>query len=113
MPQGVPFLPGAPALAYAGWLGAPALAYALWFLLGSLWAALFCEYRAFRKRLKLADHIRMLESDLMRAEDNFVAARIQNDRIRTELLKLLAAARAGRSAQAGKVTRLLRREATG
>ena len=62
-----------------------------WFLLGSLWAVLYCEYRAFRKRLKLAAHIRVLESELSASEDYFASEKHHQDRIRAELLDLLAA----------------------
>ena len=65
-----------------------------WFLLGSLWAVLFCEFRAFRRRLKLVAHIRVLESELMNAEDHYLSDRAERDRIRSELLDLLAAAQA-------------------
>jgi hypothetical protein len=70
----------------------PAHAYALWFVLGSLWAVLVCEYRAYRRRLKLVAHIRVLETELMHAEDHFLSEQTRNDRIRSELLKLLKAA---------------------
>ena len=81
----------------------PGHAYALWFVLGSLWAILVCEYRAFRRRLKLVAHIRVLESDLMHAEDNFLSEQIHNDQIRAELLDVLKRAQ---SARARKRSRL-------
>ena len=80
-----------------------------WFLLGSLWAVLFCEYRAFRRRLKLSDHIRALESELNASEEHFDSERAYLDRLRGELLELLAAAektRAGKTARAPKPRRL-------
>jgi hypothetical protein len=74
------------------WFNDPARAYALWFVLGALWAALVCEYRAFRKRVKIVAHIRVLESELMAVEDHYLSERTHSDRIRAELLDLLAAA---------------------
>ena len=67
-----------------------------WFLLGSLWALLFCEYRGFRKRLAMAAHIRTLETELMHAEDRFLGEQVRNDRVRAELLDLLAAVQSAR-----------------
>lgn len=67
-----------------------------WFLLGSLWAVLYCEYRAYRRRMKLVAHIQMLENELMLAEDHYLSEQNQNDLVRAELLKFLAAARAKR-----------------
>jgi|SRR6185312_11021039 len=74
----------------------PAHAYALWFVLGSLWAVLVCEYRAYRRRLKLVAHIRVLETELMHAEDHFLSEQTLNDRVRAELLDMLGAARSSR-----------------
>jgi hypothetical protein len=67
-----------------------------WFLLGSLWAVLFCEYRAFRRRLKLAVQIRVLESELSASEYYFASEKHHQHRIRAELLDLLAAAKSSR-----------------
>ena len=79
----------------------PAHAYALWFVLGSLWALLVCEYRAYRRRLKLVAHIRVLETELMHAEDHFLSERTHSDNIRAELLALLAAAKTSRKISHG------------
>jgi hypothetical protein len=73
-----------------------------WFLLGSLWAVLYCEYRAFRRRLKLAAHIRMLEAELSASEEYFASEKEYQDRIRAELLDLLAAARSSRGNRASR-----------
>ncbi|HXS05535.1 MAG TPA: hypothetical protein VN723_02000 [Rhizomicrobium sp.] len=71
--------------------GAPALAYALWFLLGSLWAVLLCEYRAFRRRQKLIAQIHALESELaVSSEEYFESAQAYRD-VRSALLDILAA----------------------
>jgi hypothetical protein len=78
------------------WFNDPARAYALWFVLGALWAVLVCEYRAHRRRVKIVAHIRVLESELMAAEDHYLSERTQNDRIRAGLLGLLAAAQSSR-----------------
>jgi len=75
---------------------APAPAYALWFILGALWAVLVCEFRSQRKRMKMVAHIRILETELMNAEDMFLNEQRRNDRIRATLLDLLAAARTSR-----------------
>jgi hypothetical protein len=73
--------------------GAPALAYALWFLLGALWAVLFCEYRAFRARQKLIAQIRALEGELaVSSEEYFESAQAYRG-VRSALLDILAAAR--------------------
>lgn len=67
-----------------------------WFLLGSLWAVLFCEYRAFRRRQKLVADIRALESELaVSSEEYFEIAQAYRD-VRRELLDLLAAAKSAR-----------------
>lgn len=79
-----------------------------WFLLGSLWAVLFCEYRAFRRRQKLVAQIRVLESELSASEEYFASERHHQDRIRAELLALLAAAKSRReirSSRAGNPAR--------
>ena len=67
-----------------------------WFLLGSLWAFLFSEYRAFQQRLKLAAHIRALETELAtRADEQFECEKAYRN-VRIELLDLLEAARSSR-----------------
>jgi hypothetical protein len=71
-----------------------------WFLLGSLWAVLFCEYRGFRTRLKWTAHIRFLESELSATEEHFESERAYHDRLRAELLDLLAAAKSARTGKA-------------
>jgi hypothetical protein len=76
-----------------------------WFILGALWAILFCEYRAFRLRLKWTAHIRALESRLAASAEDFENEFAYNDRIRAELLAMLAMAN---SARARRATRLLR-----
>ena len=89
----------------------PAHAYALWFVLGSLWAVLVCEYRAYRRRLKLVAHIRVLETELMAAEDYYLSERTRNDRIRSELLKLLKAASHRSRDSAAGISSAMRHEA--
>ncbi len=74
----------------------PAFAYALWFILGSLWAVLVCEFRAFKRRVRMVAHIRVLETELMNAEDHYLSEHTHNDRIRAELLDMLAKAKASR-----------------
>jgi len=64
-----------------------------WFLIGALWALLYSEYRGFRRRMKLADYIRSLETELeTRAEEHFESERAYRD-VRIELLDLLETAR--------------------
>lgn len=86
------------------WFNEPARAYALWFILGSLWAVLVCEYRAYRRRVKMVAHIRVLETELMNAEDHYLTERTHSDRVRAELLDLLAAARKHRPREVGDFT---------
>jgi hypothetical protein len=50
-------------------------------------------------------HIRVLETELMNAEDMFLSEQRQNDRIRAELLDLLAAARSSREDRYAGATR--------
>ena len=61
-----------------------------WFLLGSLWAVLFCEYRAFRARLKLSDHIHALESELHVMEEEHFESQKAYRNVRIALLDVLA-----------------------
>lgn len=71
-----------------------------WFLVGALWAFLYSEYRGFRRRLKLAGHIRALERELeTRAEEHFESEQAYRN-VRNELLDLLEAARVARLVQA-------------
>lgn len=64
-----------------------------WFIVGALWAFLYSEYRSFRRRMKLADYIRSLETELeTRAEEHFESERAYRD-VRIELLDLLETAR--------------------
>lgn len=76
-----------------------------WFILGALWAILFCEYRGFRMRRKMADRIHALESRLAASNEEFENEFAYNDRIRAELLAMLAMAN---SARARRASRLLR-----
>src|SRR6201999_1679769 len=64
-----------------------------WFLLGSLWAVLFCEYRAFRARLKLSDRIQALESELHVIEEEHFESQKAYRNVRIALLDLLAGVR--------------------
>ena len=80
-------------------------------MLGSLWAVLVCEYRAYRRRLKLVAHIRVLETELMHAEDHYLSEQTRNDRIRSELLKLLKAASHRPRGSATEISRAMRHEA--
>ena len=71
-----------------------------WFLLGSLWALLFSEYRAFQQRLKLAAHIHALEAELAtRADEQFECEKAYRS-VRIELLDLLEVAKSPRPIQA-------------
>lgn len=67
-----------------------------WFLLGSLWAVLYCEYRGYRRRAKLAAQIHALEDELaIRADEQFECERAYRD-VRLELLDVLEHARTPR-----------------
>src|ERR1700685_2797808 len=60
-----------------------------WLLLGSLWAILFSEYRAFRARMKLGIYIRRLEAEAaVRAQELFESEQAYRN-VRLELLSLL------------------------
>jgi hypothetical protein len=71
-----------------------------WFLVGALWAFLYSEYRGFRQRMKLAGHIRALETEMeTRAEEHFESEQAYRE-VRIELLDLLETARVARPTQA-------------
>ena len=77
-----------------------------WFLLGCLWAILYCEYRGFRRRLKLVAQIRALESELaVSSEEYFESAKAYRD-VRNELIDLLAAAQSARANKTSQSRRL-------
>ena len=69
---------------------APAHADVLWFVLGASWAALICEYRAFRRRLKLVAHIRALDTELHVSEEELFESEKAYRNVRLALLELLA-----------------------